>query len=112
MRATYKSTVGPPLTITFVGDLDLASEDVFREVAAEFDASPGADLVLDIGGVPFIDSSCLAAFITLMRSAQSRGGKFSIVNPTPRALKALTITGLDQMFTIVNQAGPVVLPVE
>jgi anti-anti-sigma factor len=69
------------------GELDIASAEV---LLSRVDGVPEGDLVLDLSGLSFMDSSGLRA---ILRLAQSRNGNSSVVlrNPTQPVARVLGI---------------------
>lgn len=61
------------------------------------DASTG--LLLNLSGVNFIDSTGLGALIALAGEASDRGKQFAIEEPSARAKRVLTLTGLNEVWT-------------
>ena len=90
----------PVLTMT--GDIDIASEQDWRRRGNELlDAHPQmTDLVIDMGGVTFLDSRGMAVLIHLHGKAAARGGKLTLLTVPPRVAKALGVAGLDQVFQV------------
>ena len=68
--------------VTLGGDHDVASldavEDAFRKAGA------GRDLLVDLSGCTFIDSTIIKLLLRTMRSLEVTGGRFELViDPTP-----------------------------
>jgi anti-sigma B factor antagonist len=95
------------------GDYTLARLDVARLDAA---AAPGlrnatADLanqgkfrvVLDLGGVEFVDSSGLGALIHMHKTLQPQGG-FAMCQVDPRVAQLFKVTRLDRVVAIAATA--------
>ncbi len=63
--------------VTLRGELDLAAAEAFKQVVqAEIDA--GHEVLLDVAGVEFIDSTGLAAIISVWSAARSAGLGFAL----------------------------------
>lgn len=60
------------------------------------------NLVLNIADVPMIDSSGIGLLVRSQVSAKQRGGKVTLVNPSPFAIQTLKITGVLNIFDISN----------
>lgn len=82
------------------GDIDLASESVWRErgeqVLARVDEL--SELVLDMSQVSFIDSRGLALLVHFYRVMLRRGGRLVLSNVPRRVDKALQLAGLQQLL--------------
>jgi anti-anti-sigma factor len=76
------------------GELDLATAPQLR--ASLTDALSGTDgVVLDLGGVRFIDSTGLAAIIAGANAAEAAGASFQLATPLPdQAKRLLDLTGV------------------
>jgi anti-sigma B factor antagonist len=84
--------------LTLGGELDLASTPALTETIARLCADGTREIVLDIGGVEFIDSTGLRCILGA-RSACERGGSKLIVEPEPERVapqvrRLLQVTGL------------------
>lgn len=76
------------------GELDLATAPQLRSSLT--DALNGAEeVVLDLGGVGFIDSTGLAAIIAGANAAEAAGTSFQLATPLPdQAKRLLELTGV------------------
>lgn len=61
-------------------------------------------LVIDIGGVDFMDSSGLGLILGRYTKAKEIGTMLIIRNPSARAEKMLKMAGIDRMIKIENQS--------
>jgi anti-sigma B factor antagonist len=84
--------------ITATGDLDFASHHRLQEaLSAELDRGH-SELVLDVGGVPFCDSSALGVLIQVHHQARFRGGWLRLVRPAAQLQRSLVVTNLDRLL--------------
>lgn len=58
------------------------------------------NLILDLSGVKYVDSSGLSAFLTGNRAFRAEGGNFVLVGIQPMVLTLMTITKLDSILQI------------
>jgi anti-sigma B factor antagonist len=84
------------------GDLDVYTAPRLQETLEQAMAG-GGRLVLDLTGVPFIDSTALGVLVGALQRSQSNGGDFRLVVGDPFLLKIFHITGFDGMFSIYPQ---------
>jgi anti-sigma B factor antagonist len=63
-------------------------------------ANSTTGLVLDLSGVPDIDSAGLGELLTIHTSATRKGLAVALANVNSRIQEALTITRLDGIFTV------------
>ncbi|MHC4776234.1 MAG: STAS domain-containing protein [Planctomycetota bacterium] len=62
------------------------------------------NVVLDFGGVGFINSSGLAACIELRNGAAEKGARTILYQPTHAVLQVFTMVKVDRLFTTVHTA--------
>ena len=77
------------------GEIDLAARDAFT-AAMENAWCNGVRLVLDLGGVTFMDSSGIAC----LAGASKRHGSIEALNVSPSVRELIQITGLDSVVHI------------
>lgn len=89
------------VVIAVAGDLDIATADqLFREAHEVLRGSAPAQLVLDLSGVSFLDSSGIGTLVELRNVATDTGGTLTLRRPSERTRRLLEITALDSVFTI------------
>ena len=71
-----------------------------RDRIADLLDSGQHQLVIDLGGVEFLDSTGLGVLVAGLNRAREVGGSLSLVCPQERVLKLFRITGLDEVFTV------------
>lgn len=85
-------------TLLLTGDIDLYVAGDFRQTG-EAHVREHANPVIDLTGVPFLDSAGLASLLSIARVARSHDRTLHIVaSGNPR--RVLRITGVDQMIAI------------
>ena len=62
------------------------------------------DVVLDFGGVDFINSSGLAACIELRNGAAEKGARTILFQPADDVLQVFAMVKVDRLFTTVHTA--------
>jgi anti-sigma B factor antagonist len=92
------SSSGARRRLTLNGELDLASAPALRETVARLCAEGTQEIVLDISGLQFIDSTGLRCILAA-RAACERGGSRMVVEPepdriAPQVRRLLQVTGL------------------
>ena len=86
------------------GELDLDSApDLLAAVVEELRAG-AREVLVDVGGLVFIDSSGLGTLVGCWRRAKDAGAALSVVNPGGDVRTTLEITGLDQILPITDEA--------
>jgi anti-sigma B factor antagonist len=79
------------------GEIDPATAPrLAGEVQALVFTGAPRELVIDLSGVTFIDSTGLRAVIEIHNLMRDRGGKLVLENPSEKARRILDITGLTE----------------
>lgn len=110
---SLSATISGDGAIVIAGDIDMAGGPILELAIAEREAqlaadgadhkpSPG-DVVLDMAGVFFIDSSGLRSLLSATRRAGERGGKVVLRSVGPEVTRLLEITGTLDHFDIESQ---------
>jgi anti-sigma B factor antagonist len=84
--------------IELTGRLDLAEAPELRAVVAQLLADGPRRVVLDLGGVPFMDSSGLGALIGCLKIARQAGGDLRIARVGPRVRMVLELTSMHRVL--------------
>lgn len=86
-----------------VGDVDLTAAPMLKAhlKAAHTAMSAGSLLVIDLAGVPYMDSSGLATLVESMQASRRMGFVLKLCNLGPRVRAIFEIAKLDRVFTIV-----------
>jgi anti-sigma B factor antagonist len=89
---------GSEVTVRVRGELDLATAPVLdREILAAL--TPGISvLILDLGGVGFLDSSGIASLIAARRDTRARDARFALGDVTRQCRMTIALSGLTQLF--------------
>ncbi len=91
------------------GELDLYTAPSFREsiLDAAGDTDP-SKVIVDFGGLGFIDSSGLGAIVACLKHLRERGGELALVAPEGSGLRRLMdLTGLDRVLTVYPTADEI-----
>lgn len=83
-----------------VGELDAFTVSQFRQALAELASSPR--LVIDMSGVPFVDSAGLGALIGGIRRTRELGGDVAVACNRPTLIRLLRTTGFDRIVTVAD----------
>jgi anti-sigma B factor antagonist len=88
--------------ITLEGELDPATAPVLDDAIDQVLSGGATTLVIDMGGLSFVDSSGLRSLISAHKRLAPE--PLRLRRPTPFARQLLGITGLDQQFEIEGVA--------
>jgi anti-sigma B factor antagonist len=83
--------------VSVAGELDLVSAPTLREAVEAIEAP---QVVLDLSGVEFMNSSGLSVLIVLSKRLRGRGGDLVIRGARPMLAKTFTIAGVDEMLHV------------
>jgi len=100
MEITAKST-DRNLLLQFSGELDHhAARDTIREVELAIDAALPRNLVLDMEGVTFMDSSGIAVILRAHRRMQHLNGSMLVCHVPRQAKRVLDAAGVGRLVRI------------
>jgi anti-sigma B factor antagonist len=90
-----------PFTVLAVnGEVDVYSAPRLRERLVDLVSQGHRQIVVDLEGVDFLDSTGLGVLVGGLKRLRSHGGDLSLVCTQPRILKVFEITGLTTVFSI------------
>jgi len=103
MEATFVIDKGVGV-VTVTGPLTAAGVDSFREQFGGWwqNASELRNVVMDLGGVEFLDSAGLGALIALLKRVTERGGDLKIARLQKKARMVFEITRAYEVFDILD----------
>ena len=82
------------------GDVDISTSPALREALAHVLAEGNRAIVVDLGAVPFIDSTGLGVLVGAFTAIRTAGGRMAVVNDHSAVLKVLTITALHDVLGV------------
>ena len=77
------------------GDVDLASAPRFEHALADALEAGRGDLVVDLGGVAFMDSSGMTVLVRIFKTLDSEGRALRLVHLNSSVRRALEVGGVD-----------------
>lgn len=83
-----------------VGELDAFTVSQFRQALTDLASRPR--LLIDMSGVPFVDSAGLGALIGGIRRARELGGDVAVSCSRPTLVRLLRTTGFDRIVTVAE----------
>ena len=92
--------VGPGMEIVSLdGEFDLSNcGQVEGRLSDIVRGREGTDIVVDLRGVSFLDSTMLHLLLREMTRADERGAEFVLIRPNATVWKAFVLTGLSDRF--------------
>lgn len=86
--------------LVVAGELSLAEAPILERHLSAALARATSTVVVDLGGVEFIDSTGLSVLVRAQQQANERGVGFGVRNPRAQAHRLLSLTGLEDRLTI------------
>ncbi|MGH9070446.1 MAG: STAS domain-containing protein [Acidimicrobiales bacterium] len=83
-----------------VGELDAFTVGQFRQALSELASTPR--LLIDLSGVPFVDSAGLGALIGGIRRVRELGGMVAVCSTRTTLTRLLRTTGFDRIVTVAQ----------
>jgi anti-sigma B factor antagonist len=78
--------------VSVTGELDVATAPRLRQEAVRLVSGGQVDVILDLGGVDFLDSTGLGVIIGILKRVRSHGGELVVVGLAPRVRKVFEMT--------------------
>src|SRR6476660_1783724 len=89
--------------LTLKGRLTLGESNIVREQITQLAAAGKRNIVVDLGGVEYIDSTGLGILVICFTSLKKQGGALKLVNPNKRNVELLLLTKLHTVFEVFNE---------
>jgi anti-sigma B factor antagonist len=88
------------LVLSFAETVDLEGDASrsFRDRILRVIEEGRTNLVFDLGGAGFVDSSGIGVLVAALKSLRGRGGDLRLANVPPHLRNVLTVTRLDRVF--------------
>jgi stage II sporulation protein AA (anti-sigma F factor antagonist) len=95
---------GNTLLVRVSGELDLVVADEFRNgVDRKLDEHPVRNLIINLQGVKFIDSSGLGAILGRYKRISACGGKVAVVGAAPQVKRVLELSGILKIMSAYDK---------
>lgn len=88
------------VVIEVAGEIDVYSAPKLRDRLSDLVGEGAYDLIIDMEGVEFIDSTGLGVLVGGLKKVRSHDGSLKLVCTQERLLKIFQITGLSKVFAI------------
>ncbi|GAA2246293.1 anti-sigma factor antagonist [Streptomyces ruber] len=93
-----------PVVLSVAGELDHYTAPSLTQAVGEVPFGPDTDVVLDLSGMEYCDSTGLTVIITAYHRAESAGSSFAVAGLLPAMDRVFRVVGLDQVFTLFGSA--------
>ena len=88
--------------ISVKGEVDLYSSPRLRKEIVDNAQNRISSLVVDLGGVTYMDSSGIATLVEGFQLTKRYGGRFRLVHPSPSIKEVIEFARLDRIFSIYD----------
>ncbi len=94
---------GPRSVVYVTGDIDLHSSPELRQTVLELFQKRGQEqIIVNLAGVPYIDSSGIASLVEGLQEARKRNGRFVLVGLNDGPRHVLELTRLLNVFEVAE----------
>jgi anti-sigma B factor antagonist len=83
------------------GEIDLQHSPRLRKALMDLMIEQ-RDVVVNLGGVDYIDSSGIASLVEAYQMARRNGSRFTLASISPAAMRVLQLARLDRVFAIAE----------
>jgi anti-sigma B factor antagonist len=90
------------------GEIDIRTAPELRDVLAGVLDKGGDQVVVDLEGVEFLDSTALSVMVGAHKRLVRKGGTLHLVCTREPILRVLTVTGLSRVFTVHDRLDAIV----
>jgi len=84
--------------VAATGRLDVAGAPMLKEAISEVVKNGPPRIVIDMGGVSFVDSTGLGSVISALKQIRGSQGELRLAAPNQQARVVLELTTLDRVF--------------
>ncbi len=98
--AEVESESEPYTLVRLAGEADVTNSDALREVLEAEVAKQPRTMIIDLGGLRFMDSSALHVLLRANRAMDRQGGVLALACPREPVAKMLRLTAADQLIPV------------
>jgi anti-sigma B factor antagonist len=91
--------------VTLAGELTLDVTDQFRTAIAAFFDQPARGIIIDAGGLEYIDSSGLGALVSAQTTLARKNRPLVLANVSKKVAEIMRITKLDRLFIVADSVA-------
>ena len=82
------------------GELDFDESPAFAQVLGELRADGEREIVIDLAGLTFIDSSGISVLVAAARASEEDRGALVVIAPTPHVKRVFEIVSLSELVAV------------
>ena len=99
---------GGCVVMSLGGEIDLyTAPRLHGELVTLLSGDSPVQVVVDMSGVDFCDSTGMNVLLAAHRRAREQGGDLELAAPRPAVRKILQVTGLESVFTVLDDPATV-----
>ncbi len=84
------------------GEIDVYTAPKLREALVDLVNAGRYNLVVDVEGVDFLDSTGLGVLVGALKRVRANGGELALVCTSSRIRKVFEVTGLTKVFSLYD----------
>lgn len=84
-----------------IGEVDLATAPRIRQEGVRVVAGGARQVVVDLGGVDFLDSLGAGVLVALRKRVAAVGGTLRLARPEPQVARVLRLAGVDRAIEVL-----------
>jgi anti-anti-sigma factor len=89
-------------TIAVAGEIDVATAGDVEQELLRAEASGAEQIVLDLSGVTFMDSTAIRLLLAADMRSRSNGSRLSLLRPARMVMRVLRIAGVDDVLPFAD----------
>ena len=101
-EGSLASTVRPHAVLALAGELDVAGATEAHKRLLGLKLRPGGQLVLDLSGLRFMDSTGVRLILRAHEQALRHGAELVVVRGPEPVMRVLELVGLDDQLDVVD----------
>lgn len=86
------------------GELDMATSPQLRQALMRLVEAGDRQVVVDLGGVGFMDSSALGALVETYKALRAVNGRLALAAVQPAVRSVLAVTSVDRVIKVYDTA--------
>ncbi len=86
--------------MTLAGEIDIYTAPKLKDKLNELVSSKNADVIVDLQGVSYMDSTGLGTFVSGLKHAEDSESKLKLIGANERLLRLFQVTGLDDVIDV------------
>lgn len=100
-----REAIADGFLVKITGDIDFSRSSELRDELTGALRQPVARMVIDLAGVPYMDSSGVAVLVEALQIQRKRNQKLVLCNMQPKVKGIFEIARLHTVFTIASDAA-------